>query len=91
MAEKRIKDDFIANCSLEPWDERNFLMVEDTIADIHVTVQHVAYGFWYRVRCALRILFTGLDANDIAIDPKDVKRLIYWLESWLETERGYKK
>lgn len=80
--ERKIMDDFIANCDLEPWDERNFLKVEDTIANIHVTAQHVAYKFWYRARCAFKVLFTGLDANDISLSPEDAKRLAYWLMNW---------
>ena len=79
-----MKDDLKFSCALEPDDNRNFMLVEDFVVDISVTVQHVAYGFWYRLKRALCLLFTGIDANDITLDEGDVIKLSWWLKEWVD-------
>ena len=79
-----IKDDFKTNCALEPEDKRNYLLIEDFTMDLSITVQHVAYPFWYRIKCALRILFTGCDANDITVTRDDAQNIVVWMSDWLE-------
>jgi hypothetical protein len=80
-----IKDDLKFYCALEPDDDRNFMTVEDFTVNLSITVQHVAYRFWYRLKCALRLLFTGIDANDITITSDDAKSLVVWVSDWLDS------
>lgn len=77
-----VMDDIEFSCVLEPDDERNFLKVEDVTTCISVTIQHMAYGFWYRLKCAFRILFKGYVANDLSLSEEDVLELLDWLEDW---------
>lgn len=79
-----MKDDLKFHCALEPDDDRNFIIVEDITVVLSVAVQHMAYGFWYRLKCALRLLFTGIDANDIVITSDDAKSLVVWVSEWLD-------
>ena len=79
-----MKDDLKFSCALEPDDDRNFMLVEDFTVDLSVTVQHVAYGLRYRLKRVLRLLFTGIDANDITLDEGDVIKLSWWLKEWVE-------
>lgn len=78
----RSQNDLILHCLLEPEDERNFLKMEDDVVDISFIVQHVAYGFWHRIKRAFKLLFTGMAANDIIISEEDVDEIINWLVSW---------
>ena len=82
-------EEIMFNCDLEPDDERNFLKVEDTVVNIHVTVQHVAYGFWYRLKCALNMLIRGIDANDISVSYDDACTIFAWLGNWITFYKKY--
>jgi hypothetical protein len=44
----------------------------------------MAYGFKWRLKHALDILFRGFDANDITITSDDAKSIVVWISDWLE-------
>lgn len=79
-----MKEDLRFNCALEPDDDRNFILTEDFTTSLSFTVQHVAYGFWYRIKCAIRLLFTGVDTNDITISSDNAESLAVWLNEWVK-------
>ena len=75
-------DDLVISCELEPEDDRNYLRVEDNICNISVTVQHVAYGFWYRLKCVVEMLIKGYSATDITVSKDNVTKLYNWLTEY---------
>lgn len=79
-----MKDDLKFYCALEPNDERNLITFEDFTVNLSITIQHMAYGFKWRLKHALNILFRGFDANDITITSDDAKSIVVWISDWLE-------